>query len=294
MAVDPPRPKPPPLTALRAFEAAARLGKFSSAADELAVTSGAVSQQVRILEDWAGVKLFDRKAQGVVLTASGARILPLLSNSFDTLGQVTQVLQDEAGRHMRIAALPAIAQLWLAPRLPALRHAVPGREVSVTALEQPPNLLREPFSCALFLLPNGQGLSLEEDILLPVCAPALARSLKQPDDLLALPWLIDTSWGADWQTWLAGVGLKAPDRPKGPQFSLYSIAVQEALAGVGVLMAHKALVQRYLETGELVAPFDLPVKTGKSLALLTPNGLTRKSRDQLAALLTDTAIKDWT
>ncbi len=285
MAVDPPRPKPPPLTALRAFEAAARLGGFSRAAEELAVTAGAVSQQVRALEDWAGAKLFERQAQGVVLTASGARILPMLSDSFDQLGRATQMLQDEAGLHMRIAALPAVAQLWLAPRLTDLRKSDPRREISVTALERPPNLLREPFSFSLFLMPEGQGVKLTADILMPVCAPGLAAALHSPEDLMQVPWLIDTSWRSDWRVWLEGVGLTPPLRPQGAQFSLYAIAVQEAIAGAGVLMAHLPLVQPWLDNGTLVAPFDIPVATEKALCVLTPDGMSRTGRDRLVGLL---------
>ena len=96
MPVNPPRPKPPPLSALRAFEAAARLGGFARAADELCVTPGAISQQIKALEEWAGAPLFMRHAQGISLTPVADRVLPLVGKAFDALGQSAQILQSHA------------------------------------------------------------------------------------------------------------------------------------------------------------------------------------------------------
>ena len=127
MTVSPPRPKGPPLNALRAFEAAARRGSFSAAADELCVTPGAVAQQVKSLEAWAGARLFLRHAQGVELTALGLDVLPGFVAAFDRLGEAAQALRSQAAPDtIGIAALPSIAQLWLSPRLPAN----PGRRAS--------------------------------------------------------------------------------------------------------------------------------------------------------------------
>ncbi|MCR8548092.1 LysR family transcriptional regulator [Salipiger sp. P9] len=266
MPVDPPRPKPPPLTALRAFEAAARLGGFARAAEELAVSPGAVSQHIRTLEDWAGVTLFIRNAQGVRLTAAGARVLPLVSEAFDGLGQAAQTLRAAAGDVLSIAALPSFAQLWLSPRLPRLRAALPGVTISVTALERPPNLLREPFSLALF--PGAQGQYLAQDALFPVCTPELARRLHRTEDLLSVPCLGDTIWTEDWPLWLQRAG--GPAQVSGPGFSLYALALAEALNGAGVLMGRKLLVAPHLQSGALVRPFPLAVPLPDPLRALTP------------------------
>ena len=127
MTLSPPRPPAIPLTALRAFEAAARHESFPRAAEELGVTPGAIAQQIKKLEGWLGVQLFGRHAQGVSLTPEAARALPALTQGFDTLGQAVQGLrQGAATTTVRIAALPAVAQLWLSPRLSALRAQVPG------------------------------------------------------------------------------------------------------------------------------------------------------------------------
>src|SRR5262245_56225347 len=126
MAVDPPRPRMPPLNALRAFEAAARHESFAKAADELGVTPAAISHQVKALEEWLGAALFVRHAQGLYLTDAGRAAMPAFSAAFEAMGLAVQELRVHAPRpQITIAALPSIAQLWLAPKLPALRRAFP-------------------------------------------------------------------------------------------------------------------------------------------------------------------------
>ena len=192
MSVTPPRPKGPPLNALRAFEAAARLSSFSRAADELCVTPGAVAQQVKALEDWAGARLFNRHAQGVRLTPPGRAVAPSLGKAFDRLADAAHLLRrTTAPDDIRIAALPSVAQLWLSPRLPAIRRSSPGLSISVTAMERPPNLMREPFDLSIFFDASPAGgqtkatetLVLATDRLFPVCAPEIAARLAAPRDL---------------------------------------------------------------------------------------------------------------
>ncbi|MBP6737118.1 MAG: LysR family transcriptional regulator [Rhodobacteraceae bacterium] len=264
MPVAPPRPKDLPLTALRAFEAAARLGGFAAAAAELGVTPGAVTAHVKALEDRLGATLFQRDARGVRLTALGARVLPGFVAAFDALGQAQHALRAEAApRAVHIATLPAIAQLWLSPRLPALRAAMPEVAISITAMEAPPNLKRAPYDLSLF--PGDQGELIAEDEIFPVCAPALAARITCADDLRALPCLFDSAWAGDWALWAAGV--MPGFVPRGPVFSLYALAVEEAAGGAGVLMAHGALVAGHLARGALVAPLPQRVRLGQALRL---------------------------
>ncbi|NUB44286.1 LysR family transcriptional regulator [Fertoebacter nigrum] len=256
MPVAPPRPKPPALNALRAFEAAARLGGFAAAADELGVTPGAVAAHVKALEDDLGAMLFQRQPQGVTLTPLARRALPGLSEAFDRLGLAVQGLRAEAApRTVHIATLPAIAQLWLSPRLPAIREGLPGITVSITALEAPPNLKRAPYDLSLFYRPPSEGRILAQDVIFPVCAPAMAARLHSPADLLAVPCLTDTAWAGDWAAW-AAIALPGQEfAPRGPVFSLYALALAEAVNGAGVLIGHEALVRPALDAGTLVAPF---------------------------------------
>ena len=260
MSVAPPRPKGPPLNALRAFEAAARLNNFSRAADELCVTPGAVAQHVKALEEWAGAPLFDRHAQGVRLTALGRAVAPGLGDVFDSLANAAHLLRRIAAPdEIRIAALPSVAQLWLSPRLPAIRRTSPGLSISVTAMERPPNLMREPFDLSIFFS-SGQTedtgtLVLAEDSLFPVCAPEIATRLTTPGDLSGETLLHDASWRDDWAIWLAAEKLSGIAATSGPAYSLYSLALEEAIHGAGVLIGHAPLVAPALASGTLVAPF---------------------------------------
>lgn len=281
MPVAPPRPKGPPLNALRAFEAAARLGGFRAAADELCVTPGAVAQHIRALEDYLGAPLFERHARGVRLTALGARILPEFSAAFDAMGAAVQTMRSEAASgEVHIAALPAVAQLWLAPRLPALRQAHPGCKISVTVLETPPNLNREPFDAALFY--GDEGHVLAKDALVPVVAPFMADQVQSNADLNKLPRIADRIWADDWDIWWRAQG-EDPKPVRGPAHSLYALAVEDAMAGAGVLMGHTALIAPQLADGRLVRVAQADVPLEKPLALSTPHDLD--GRGEVVALL---------
>ncbi|MBX9911302.1 MAG: LysR family transcriptional regulator [Beijerinckiaceae bacterium] len=266
MPVAPPRLRLPPLNALRAFEAAARHESFAKAADELAVTPGAVTQQIRQLEAWLGFALFRRLPQGVTLTDAARAALPRLSRGFEALGDGVEALRaGHGGRALTIAALPCLAQLWLSPRLSGLRAAFPELQVSVSAMEQPPDPRREPYDLALFYEAcDGDG----QDLIQPVCAPALAARLAAPGDLAGQTLLHDAVWRQDWRRWLGFAGAPATvDPARGPAFSLYSLALDAALSGSGVLMGRRSLISTHLADGRLVAPFQLEMPTGDRMAL---------------------------
>lgn len=273
MPVSPPKPKPLPLTALRAFEAAARLGGFAAAAQELGVSAGAVSAHIKALEEALDAPLFRRGAKGVELSPLGARTAADFTAAFDQLGQAVQTLRAEAApRVVRIAALPAVAQLWLSPRLPALRAEAPELEISITAMEEVPNLKRMPFDLCLFY-GMDRGETVAGDVIFPVCAPELAARLSRPEDLQSVPCISDSAWRDDWTAWLAAAGPGAGLPLRGPEFSLFSLAVEECLNGAGVLIGHEALIARYLADGRLVAPFSARVDTARPLRMWSPRPL---------------------
>ena len=261
----------PPLNALRAFEAAARLGGFAAAADELNVTPGAVSQHVRILEEWAGAHLFVRQSQGVRLTPLGEHVAASFSTVFDQLGDAVQMLRSEAApKQIRIATLPSIAQLWLSPRLPGFRLSAPDISISVTAMEQRPNLRRALFDMSIFFVDEGargSAIKICRDVIFPVCAPSVASRLKHPRDLAVMTCLHDATWTDDWSLWLASALPDAAFDTRGPVFSLYSLALEEAKNGAGVLIGHEPLVRAHLNSGDLVAPFDTRVTLNRNLAI---------------------------
>ena len=228
MSLSPPRPRPAPLNALRAFEAAYRLGGFAAAADELSVSPGAVAQHVKALEALIGAPLFERRAQGVAPTRLADQAAPDFSEAFDRLGAAMRNLRTAAAPDaIRIAALPAIAQLWLSPRLPGIRAALAEATVSVSALETPPDLAREDFDMAIFFTPApGAAAHLEgpAERATPVCAPNVAKRLTSEADLVSVPRISDAAWADDWLRWAP-----AAPPPDGPVYSLYALAVEEAL-----------------------------------------------------------------
>lgn len=266
MPVAPPRPKDLPLTALRAFEAAARLGGFAAAAQELGVTPGAVTAHVKQLEATLGAPLFTRTPRGVRLTALGQQTLPAFTAAFDALGTAVGDLRAAAApRTVHIATLPAIAQLWLSPRLPALRAAAPDITVSITALETPPNLKRSPYDLSLFFSDDPAD-RIAPDIIFPVCAPALAARLTAPQDIARFPCLSDATWSDDWQHWAQSLP-NPPPIPQGPTFSLYALAVEECVNGAGLLIGHDSLIATHLRDGRLIAPFPQRLTLERGLRL---------------------------
>jgi LysR family glycine cleavage system transcriptional activator len=277
MAVDPPKLRLPPYTALRAFEAAARHSSFVAAARELCVTPAAVAQQVKSLEAWLGSALFERHSRGIALTPQGRHALPALSSAIDQMGLAVQRLRREIhGSELHIAALPALAQLWLSPRLPRLHLAFPDAQVSVTAMEEPPSFKRELYDLGLFYpgaapLKDVQTIALAQDHLLPVCAPKLLKTLGRSGQtsLHGYTLLHDAVWKNDWAIWLDAAGAHEIDATAGPHFSLYSMALQAALDGEGLLMGREYLVAPYLASGKLLAAslLRVPLATGPHLLL---------------------------
>lgn len=289
MPVSPPFSRMPSLNALRAFEAAARLGSFRQAADELMVTPGAVTAQIKALEADYGATLFERRAHGVRLTPLGQRVAPGFIAAFDALGHAVRELRRHAApRRVHVVTSPALAQLWLAPRLPALRAALAQVDISVTALEDPPDLKRTPFDlCLFYARPGPDRINLWDEMLLPVCTPALAEGLAEPADLGRVICISDVVW-QDWRIWAKAAMPDGAVVPTGPGFSLYAVAVQQALAGAGVLMGRQSLVQGHLDSGTLVAPFGRPVPLGLSVtAWMLP-----ESRNDRAVIAVADALRD--
>jgi LysR family glycine cleavage system transcriptional activator len=249
MPIHPPRPRPLPLNALRAFEAAARHGGFLAAAEELGVTAGAVAAQVKALEERLGAPLFHRHVRGVTLRAEAAAAAADLTRALAALAAADgALLAAVASPAIRVATLPAIAHLWLSPRLTALRAAGHDLRLSILAMEAPPE-----DGADLCLFPGARGEVVATDALLPVCAPALAAGVRVPEDLRRAPILRDAAWASDWDRWCAvhAPGLRPP---AGQVFSLYAVALDQCIAGAGVLMGHRALIAPHLAEGRLVAP----------------------------------------
>ena len=287
MSVAPKRPKGPPLNAMRAFEAAARHVSFVAAAEELNVTPGAISQHIKTLESWAGTPLFRRNAQGVELTKAGASLEASFTSAFDGLADATRALRSlgpDADFH--IACLPSVAQLWLPKRLSRVRARFPKVNFSVTAMETPPNLSRELFDLAIFMGVPGRTdteIPICADEIVPVCAPDLAGG---PDALDGMTLLHDQTWADDWSIWSRTTGVHIKEPRKGPQFSLYSLAVEEAKAGAGVLMGHLCLIEDALASNVLKPASEHSCHTGRFLFCAVPDAARQRAETgQIVSLL---------
>ena len=268
MSVTPPRPSLPPLNALRAFECAARLGGFKQAAGELNVTAGAVAQHIKFLEAWCGAALFERHAKGVRLTLLGQSVLGDFVRAFDAVSFASQRLRSLAApKNVGIAALPSVAQLLIATWLPAMRDAVDGVQVSVTAMEDAPNLAREPYDLSLFFEAKPKRSLTGLDALIPVAAPSVVAGFETSEAFMLAPHISDQSWGQDWARWFEVVFPDQIYTGSGPSYSLFSVAVEEAKSGAGILMAHRSLVAPLLKNGALVVAMDRPVPIDLALVL---------------------------
>lgn len=266
----------PPLNWLRAFEAAARHGGFLRAGRELRVSAGAVSQQVRALESWLGVALFTRQPRGVSLTAAGRvygeRIGPMLDGLADATRDAARGGETQ---RLRIVALPAMAERWLTPRLSRFHALHPECAVDLTTAESIEMAAETGFDVAIHYGGEAQrGMSatmLFRDEIFPVCAPGLAVGLAdEPGSALTdCRLLYDTKWIGDWSHWAAAAGIATPDLSQGLGFSLYSMAVAAAVDEQGMLIGHRALIERELASGALVAPFRVRTPTRHHYVALT-------------------------
>jgi LysR family glycine cleavage system transcriptional activator len=306
MSLSPIRPKGPSLNALRALEAAIRLSSYKRAAEELSVTPAAISQHIKSLEAWAGQEFFTRGKNNIAPNAAARSVLPLLSESFDMLGQTAQGLRAVDKQHsITIAALPSVAQLWLSPRLPKIRKLLAPTVISVVAMEQKPNLLRDFFDLSIFYGKKDAAPReniLAEDWIFPVCAPALAAKINTIADIFHFPFLHDSTWAEDWTTWLnhAAISAQFAVRPHGvgskglgPHFSLYAMALEECKNMGGLLIGHSALVQKSLEEQSLIAPFDVKIDTQKALIFEVNHAMRHNAKIKaLIAVLQEKSTTD--
>jgi LysR family glycine cleavage system transcriptional activator len=253
-----------PLNALRTFEACARLGSFLQAAEELAVTPGAVSRQIKALEAELGVRLFDRFNRAVALTETGTRLAGGVAEGLGRLEEAVNRVRPTPDDRLVVSVLHSLASKWLVPRLPQFQVLYPGIEVLVSATDRAVDMGREEVDVALRLGPGPYpGLDAQKlmpAMLLAVCSPRLveAERLASPADLARVTLIHDIRRRPDepaWPEWLASVGLADLDPSKGPSFSNSYLAIDAAAAGRGVALAERALVLDDLAAGRLVAPF---------------------------------------
>ncbi|UWQ80602.1 LysR family transcriptional regulator [Leisingera sp. S132] len=262
----------PPLNALRAFEAAARHEGFIAAAEELFVTRGAISRQVKILEDHIGVQLFHRGARGVALTEAGRRLYPVLTEAFAKMLQEVERIAADASE-LRVICPPTLSLRWLLPQLELFRATHPEITLRLaTDFYGSKGFERSEYDLGISLenIPGRPAdievMPLFGMILSPACAPSLLPALADgPSALAGLRLLHETPRRQDWATWLQHFGVDGVDPASGEVFPNLDMATRAAVIGTGVVMADLVLCRDELERGDLVLPFP-------DMACATPQG----------------------
>lgn len=255
----------PPLNALRAFEASARLGSFVAAGAELRVSPAAVSQQVKRLEQYLDCTLFQRLPRGLALTDQGREFLPELSAGFDLLGESTARLRARRAQGLvTVTALAAFANGWLLPRLHRFRDRAPGIDLVVRTSRRLLDFRRDAIDVAIRFSPGpGRGLQGEalcREELFPVASPQLFRDGRIPDTLAALsgyPLLHDIDAGPEqpwlgWRGWFERAGVATAPSGRGLSFSDSVVLVSAAVAGLGIAIGRGPQVAPLIERGQLV------------------------------------------
>ena len=276
----------PPLNALRAFEAAGRLGSFKDAAAELHVTHGAVSQQVRLLEAWLGAPLFERHNRRVELTPAAKAYLDEIGPMFEQLAQAT-ARYGVAGRVPRTLTVNGVASFtlrWLVPRLARFRDAHPEIDVTLETSNEPLENLKETYDVIIRGGPDTfYGYTMRpflSEERIPVCSPALLERipLRTLDDLHRHTLLHTSSLPRVWPDWLAKVEMPALVPAANLTFDHFYLALQAAVDGIGIAMGPTALIADDLAAGRLVIPFDHPRLPSRSYCMYVPDA---KSADEL-------------
>ncbi|MBL9036277.1 MAG: transcriptional regulator GcvA [Rhodospirillaceae bacterium] len=269
----------PPLSALRAFEAAARHLSFRSAAEELGLTQSAISHQVTGLEDHFGLRLFDRAGRRVALSEAGRILFPFLRDGFDRMTQGADLLRRaRMSEDLRVQVYVTVAVRWLIPRLHRFQSANPNVVVrvntSVLDWEFDPDIADLGMICTA--APDRPGLHYDhlfDALLFPVCTPAVAQGglgLRQPVDLVNHALLQVYTTANDWQLWLDAAGVPNLKGRAAAQFDSYLLAIEAALDGQGVALAPHFMVAEDLKLGRLVRPFAVEVRQPARWYLVCP------------------------
>ena len=280
----------PPLNALRAFDAAARHLSLTRAAQELHVTHGAVSRQIKELEGFFGRPLFLRRPRGLELTSEGRLLAYTSSRMFEELRDAVRSLRDvrQAGV-ITVSTVASLAARWLVPRIAAFQAKFPDTEVRVGTTPQLVDFRRDGVDLALRYGRGGWPGVYSERLFapreFPVCAPSLlqgARALRTPDDLAHFPLIHDMGFG-NWSQWLAAAGAKQVDPPRGLVLQDMNVVLQAAIEGQGVALASMPLVHADLKAGRLVRPFTVDIPVELSFYIVCEHG--REKSPELAPFL---------
>nr|WP_299240165.1 LysR substrate-binding domain-containing protein [uncultured Halomonas sp.] len=268
----------PSLQALRAFDALARLGSLTEAADALNLTRSAISHQMRLLEDQLGLKLYERRGRGVILTPTGQQYAHEIRRVLAMLDHVHANLPDhEYNGHLRVSMPPGFAASVVSRSINDFYRNYPGirLHIGTNRENEPPN----PANLDLFVV-HGDGAWAEHSVEMlahpmytPVCSPGLLNELqiKHPQDLERAT-LLHLNNDHDWRLWLSGSGTKAQlQTESGVYFTNILLVISAAITGQGIAIGDDVVCGDTLKRGQLVRPFDMQIRGDKAYYLVTPH-----------------------
>ncbi len=282
----------PSMNALKAFEAAARHESFTQAAEELCVTQGAVSHQVKALEEELGLKLFHRAPQSLTLTETGREYMIVVRDALDRIAIGTdQILQRQNSGVLTVSTSPNFAAKWLVHRLGKFAEAYPDIDLRVSATLHHVDFANEDVDIAVRhsdgKLPGLHVVQLYEEHLFPVCSPKLLKAphgLKKPMDLIHHP-LLHLENRQDWTKWLDAAGVKGVDLSRGPVLNQASMIIDAAVDGQGVALSRSALVAHDLIAGRLVRPFSIALPVNYGYWIVSPKATAEQPKVKI--------FRDW-
>ncbi|MGO2353732.1 MAG: transcriptional regulator GcvA [Marinomonas foliarum] len=285
-----------PLAGLGTFAIAARHLSFTKAAQEMHLTQGAVSQQIRQLEERLGLTLFVRYHRRLELTVAGARLAVQLNLSFTEINDLILELQEEETSNiLTVSVMPSFATKWLIPRLGSLQEAYPDLQLRIQANDREVNFQRDRIDVAIVHShvhsSKGYIVPLMKDKVFPVCSPAFAhaRSLSEANQLAQMSLLNDDSeWRfsspyAEWEKWLLLANAKGVKPSRGISFNRGDLAVQAAVAGQGVALGRTPLVMDDIQQGRLMRPFTETLDEGHAYLFVCPE--MQRQREPVQQLL---------
>lgn len=288
----------PPLNAMRAFEAAARQGNFAAAAADLHVTHWAVGKQIKLLEDWLGVPLFERRARGVALTDEGAELLGDASEALARLeAAAAKLRRPEPSRRIsgmvRVNVPTSFALRWLIPRLAEFQRSFPNIDVRISVTSRRLRYIGSAADLGVRL--NWQPAHgfrsqvLMKDWQLPACSPELLRNrpVTSVEDLRRHALLHSATTRSSWPQWLAAAGHPDLLPLRHVEMEHVHLQLQAAVDGLGIAMASKPLIERDIAAGRLVCPIAKPESDGGDYVLVSEehpeNAAAQAFREWIAA-----------
>lgn len=284
----------PPLAALDAFDAAARLGSFQAAAEVLHLTPSAVSHRIRALEAHLGTPLFARAHRRVSLTPKGLAYHKEVARALDTIAHATQQLTGDTRRELRLSVAPAFGRAWLLAKLAEYQALMPALSVALSASTRMEPIASGEVDLGIRFIEQPpadmHGWKLLNETVFPVCHPDYAvrcGGLAQPADLAQVRLLRHPL--LSWARWFALAGIDLPEPTDGPLFDDGALMLDACATGHGVALATSTLARPWLADGRLIQPFPIALKAGGFYLLAAPGARNKDWVERFARWLTSRA-----